>query len=47
MEKKVEALIQDIKKHAFSSTLGRDVPDETVNAWWVIARLQEILLEGK
>lgn len=47
IEQKIMALIADLKKQGLPATLGRENPDEKVNVWWVVARLQDILLEGK
>lgn len=46
-EQKIEALIKDLKKQGLSAIMGRENPDERVNVWWVVARLQEILLESQ
>ena len=46
-EQKIETLIEDLKKQGLSAIMGCENPDEKVNVWWVIARLQEILLEGQ
>lgn len=47
MEQKINELIKDLKKQGVPAIMGHENPDEKVNVWWVIARLQEILLEGK
>ena len=46
-EQKIEALFKDLKKQGLSAIMGRENPDEKVNVWWVVARLQEILLESQ
>lgn len=47
MEKKIEALIKDLKSQGVMAALGQENPKEEVNVWWVIARLQGILLEER
>lgn len=47
MEKQIKELIKDLKKAGLAAIMGQENPDEKVNVWWVIARLQDILLSEK
>ena len=48
MEKKIKELIKNLKRQGFSAAVsGECYPDEKVNVWFVIAKLEEILLEQK
>lgn len=47
MEEKIKSLISDLKKQGLPAVMGHENPDEKVNVWWVVARLQSILLEVK
>ena len=45
MEKKIEALIKDLKKKGSNILGSADDPEAKVNVWYVIARLEGLLLE--
>ena len=50
MKAKIEALINDLKDRGYPlgmKSAGKTSPDATVNVWYVIAMLEEILLEEK
>jgi len=46
-EQKIKDLIKDLKRQGLTAAMGQTNPDEKVNVWYVVAKLQEILLEGK
>lgn len=47
MEQRIKALIEELKKQGFSLISNKANPEEKVNVWYVIAKLEEILLAGK
>ena len=47
MEERIRALIKNLRRQGLSGALGEASPTETVNVWYVIAQLQEILLESE
>ena len=47
MERKIKELIEDLKKQGFTVISGKPNPEEKVNVWYVIAKLEEILLDAK
>lgn len=47
METMIKKLIEELKGQGFSAIMGKANPEEKVNVWYVIAKLEEILLAGK
>lgn len=50
MEQKIKALISELKlqtKNPFKTSSSMEDPDAKINVWYVIAKLEEALLEGK
>lgn len=50
MEQKIKELIQELKgasKSPFKMTSSMEDPEAKVNVWYVIAKLEEALLERK
>lgn len=50
MEQKIKALIKELQiqaKNPLKSSPTMEDPDAKVNVWYVIAKLEEVLLEAK
>lgn len=50
MEQKVKELIKELKIHSKTGlklTSSMEDPEAKINVWYVIAKLEEALLEGK
>lgn len=50
MEQKIKALISELKaqtKNPLKSLASMEDPDAKINVWYVIAKLEEVLLEEK